>query len=95
MAKLVNLIPGREIVKEDLEDMDVSLPGKVERFLDRAIQVVKSYNLSRRKEQMVIAKIIDALGMTPSELQQAALGMTPSELQQAVTKLKKYKIVKR
>jgi hypothetical protein len=83
MAKLVNLIPGREIVKEDLEDMDVSLPGKVERFLDRAIQVVKSYNLSRRKEQMVIAKIIDALGMTPSELQQA------------VTKLKKYKIVKR
>jgi hypothetical protein len=83
MAKLVNLIPGREIVKEDLEDMDVSLPGKVERFLDRAIQVVKSYNLSRRKEQMVIAKIIDALDMTPSELQQA------------VTKLKKYKIVKR
>ena len=88
MAKLVNLIPGRElpsskIVKEDLEDMDVSLPGKVERFLDRAIQVVKSYNLSRRKEQMVIARIVDALGMTPSDLNQA------------VQKLKKYKIVKR
>jgi hypothetical protein len=83
MAKLVNLIPGREIVKEDLEDMDANLPAQVERFLDRAIRVVKGYNLSRRKEQMVIAKIIDALGMTPSELQQA------------VTKLKKYKIVKR
>jgi hypothetical protein len=83
MAKLVNLIPGREIVKEDLEDMDANLPAQVERFLDRAIRVVKGYNLSRRKEQMVIAKIIDALDMTPSELQQA------------VTKLKKYKIVKR
>jgi len=63
--------------------MDVSIPSKVERFLDRALQVIKSYNLSRKKEQLVIAKLIDALGMSPSELQQA------------VTKLKKYKIVKR
>jgi hypothetical protein len=82
MAKLVNLIPGREI-KEDLEDMDVTIPSKVERFLDRALSVIKSYNLSRKKEQLVIAKLIDALGMTPSELQQA------------VQRLKKYKIVKR
>ena len=80
--KLVNLLPGKEI-KEDLEDMDANLPAQVERFLDRAIRVVKGYNLSRRKEQMVIAKIIDALDMNPSELQQA------------VQKLKKYKIVKR
>ena len=83
MAKLVNLIPGREIVKEDLEDMDTAIPAKVERFLDRALNVIKSYNLSRKKEQLVVAKLIDALGMNPSELQQA------------VQKLKKYKIVKR
>ena len=88
MAKLVNLIPGRElpsskIVKEDLEDMDVSLPGKVERFLDRAIKALKGYNLNKRKEQYVIAKLIHALGMTPSELMQA------------VQKLKKNKIVNR
>lgn len=83
MAKLINLIPTNKIVKEDLEDMDVSLPGKVERFLDRAIQVVKSYNLPRKKEQLVIAKLVDALGMTPQELSQT------------VQKLKKYKIVKR
>ena len=82
MAKLINLIPGREI-KEDLEDMDVSIPSKVERFLDRALSVIKSYNLSKRKEQLVIAKLIDALGMTPQELQQA------------VMRLKKYKIVKK
>jgi DNA-binding MarR family transcriptional regulator len=39
--------------------------------------------LSRRKEQYVIAKLIDALGMTPSDLQQA------------VQRLKRNKIVKR
>jgi len=92
MAKLINLIPSnyttaevlsKEEFNEELEDMDVNLPSKVERFLDRALQVIKSYNLPRKKEQLVIAKLIDALGMTPSDLQQA------------VAKLKKYKIVKR
>lgn len=83
MAKLVNLIPGREIVKEELDDMDVSLPSSVERFLDRAIRALKGYNLNKRKEQYVIAKLIDALGMTPSELMQS------------VQKLKKNKIVNR
>ena len=83
MAKLVNLIPGRKIVKEELDDMDVSLPPSVERFLDRAIKALKGYNLNRRKEQYVIAKLIDALGMTPSELMMS------------VQKLKKNKIVKR
>jgi hypothetical protein len=88
MAKLVNLIPGRElpsskIVKEELDDMDVALPASAERFLDRAIKALKGYNLNRRKEQYVIAKLIDALDMTPSELMQA------------VQKLKKNKIVNR
>ena len=83
MAKLINLIPGRDIQKEDLDDMDTAIPVKVERFLDRALNVIKSYNLSRRKEQYVIAKLIDALGMTPSDLQQA------------VQRLKRNKIVKR
>ena len=83
MAKLVNLLPGKQIQKEDLDDMDVSIPSKVERFLDRALSVIKSYNLSRKKEQLVIAKLVDALGMTPQDLSQA------------VQKLKKNKIVKR
>ncbi len=83
MAKLVNLIPGKQIQKEELEDMEANLPVQIERFLDRAIKVIKSYNLSRRKEQFVIAKMIDALDMNPSELQQA------------VQKVKKNKIVKR
>ena len=83
MAKLVNLIPGRQIVKEELDDMDMSLPSSIERFLDRAIRALKGYNLNRRKEQYVIAKLIDALGMTPSELMMS------------VQKLKKNKIVNR
>ena len=83
MAKLINLIPGREVVKEALDDMDVTLPASAERFLDRAIKALKGYNLNKRKEQYVIAKLIDALGMTPSELMQA------------VQKLKKNKIVNR
>jgi hypothetical protein len=83
MAKLINLIPGKELKKESIEDMDTAIPAKVERFLDRALNVIKSYNLSRKKEQLVIAKLVDALGMTPQELSIA------------VQKLKKNKIVKR
>jgi hypothetical protein len=52
MAKLVNLIPGREVVKEELDDMDVSLPVSAERFLDRAIRALKGYNLNRKKETL-------------------------------------------
>jgi hypothetical protein len=78
-----NLVPVKEIKKESIEDMDTTIPAKVERFLDRALSVIKSYNLSRKKEQLVIAKLVDALGMTPQELSIA------------VQKLKKNKIVKR
>jgi hypothetical protein len=92
MAKLVNFIPSnyttakvisKEEFNEELDDMDVALPASAERFLDRAIKALKGYNLNKRKEQYVIAKLIDALGMTPSELMQA------------VQKLKKNKIVNR
>ena len=85
MAKLVNLIPGnnKSKVNEGLEDMDVALPAKVEKFLDRAIQVIKGYNLPRKKEQLVIAKIVDAMNLSTSELNQA------------VQKLKRYGVVTR
>ena len=63
--------------------MDVTLPSKVDKFLERALQVIKSYSLTRKKEQLVMAKMVDALGMTPQDL--AA----------AVQRLKKYKIAKK
>lgn len=85
MAKLINLIPNNNKPKQNeaLEDMDVALPAKMEKFLDRTIQIIKGYNLPRKKEQLVIAKILDALKLSPSELNQA------------VQKVKKYGVVTR
>jgi hypothetical protein len=72
MAKLINLIPGREVnLKESLDDMDATLPAQVERFLDKLVNQIKGYNLSKKKEQLVIARIIDALGLDKSQLMQA------------------------
>ncbi len=60
--KLVDLVPGKEIkkqvVKEALDDMDATLPTQVERFLNKLIDQIRGYNLSKRKEQLVIAKVI-------------------------------------
>jgi hypothetical protein len=92
MAKLVNFIPknyttakvlSKAEMNEELDDMDITLPTQLERYLDKVVSIVKKYNLPRKKEQYVIATLIDALDMNPSELQQA------------VMKLKKYKIVHR
>ena len=81
--KLVNLIPGRELKKESIEDMDTALPAQMEKFLDRTINIIKSYNLPRKKEQLVIAKIIDSLGMDKQQLMQA------------ISKIKKNDILKK
>ena len=83
MAKLINLIPGRELRKESIEDMDTNLPAQMEKFLDRTINIIKSYNLPRKKEQLVIAKIIDSLGMDKQQLMQA------------ISKIKKNDILKK
>ena len=70
--KLVDLVPGKQTnIKESIDDMDVTLPAQVERFLDRLINQIKGYNLSKRKEQLVIAKVIDALGLDKQQLMQA------------------------
>jgi hypothetical protein len=72
MAKLINLLPKRNIaVKESIEDMDATLPAQVERFLDKLVMQIRGYNLSKKKEQLVIAKVIDALGLDKSQLMQA------------------------
>jgi len=85
MTKLINLIPGnnKPVQKEALADMEVALPSKVEKFLERLVQTIKSYNLPKKKEQAVIARVMDSMGITSSELNQA------------VQKLKKYDVVKR
>ena len=72
MAKLINLIPKNNItVKESLDDMDVTLPPQVDRFLEKLVSQIRGYSLPKRKEQLVIAKIIDALGLDKQQLMQA------------------------
>ena len=85
MAKLINLIPANQKPKQNeaLQDMEVALPPKVEKFLERLVQTIKSYNLPKKKEQAVIARVMDSMGVTTAELNQA------------VQKLKKYDVVKR
>ena len=85
MSKLINLIPGnnKPVQKEALADMEVALPSKVEKFLERLITTIKSYNLPKKKEQAVIARVMDAMGITTSELNQT------------VAKLKKYDVVRK
>lgn len=73
MAKLVNLIPGRDVnskptVKEALEDLDTNLPVSVERYLDKMVNQIKGMSLSRKKEILVLAKIIDAMGIDKQEM---------------------------
>ncbi len=70
--KLVNLVPGKainnKVVKESLEDLDTNLPVSVERYLDKMVAQIKGMSLSRKKEMLVLAKVIDAMGMDKQEL---------------------------
>ena len=70
--KLVNLVPGKSIndkvVKESLDDLDTTLPQSVERYLDRMVSQIKGMNLNRKKEILVLAKVIDAMGIDKNDL---------------------------
>jgi hypothetical protein len=70
--KLVDLVPGKSInekvVKESLDDLDTTLPQAVEKYLDRMVSQIKGMNLNRKKEILVLAKVIDAMGIDKSDL---------------------------
>jgi AAA+ superfamily predicted ATPase len=67
--KLVDLVPGKPMnVKESLEDLDTTLPVAVERYLDKMVAQIKGMSLSRKKEMLVLAKVIEAMGMDKQEL---------------------------
>ena len=72
MAKLINLIPGKaindKVVKEALEDLDTNLPVSIERYLDKMVAQIKGMSLSRKKEILVLAKVIDAMGIDKQEM---------------------------
>ena len=67
--KLVDLVPGKPMnVKESLEDLDTTLPVAIERYLDKMVAQIKGLSLSRKKEMLVLAKVIEAMGMDKQEL---------------------------
>jgi hypothetical protein len=67
--KLVNLVPGKHVnIKESLDDLDTTLPQAVERYLEKMISQIKGMNLNRKKEILVLARVIDAMGMDRQEL---------------------------
>ncbi len=67
--KLVDLVPGKPInVKESLEDLDTTLPQAVDRYLEKMVSQIKGMNLNRKKEMLVLAKVIDAMGIDKQEM---------------------------
>jgi len=58
----------KKLAKESLEDLDTNLPSSVERYLDKMVSQIKGMNLNRKKEILVLAKVIDAMGMDKNEL---------------------------
>jgi hypothetical protein len=58
----------KKLTKESLEDLDTTLPVGVERYLDKMVSQIKGMNLNRKKEILVLAKVIDAMGMDKQEL---------------------------
>jgi hypothetical protein len=71
--KLVDLVPGQPInekkaVKESLDDLDTTLPQAVDRYLERMVAQIKGMNLNRKKEILVLAKVIEAMGIDKQEL---------------------------
>ena len=67
--KLVNLVPGKQMnVKESIDDLDTTLPQAVERHLDKMVSQIKGMNLNRKKEMLVLAKVIQAMGIDKQEM---------------------------
>jgi hypothetical protein len=61
----------KQPINEALDDLDVNLPTAVNRFLEKLTAQLKTYNLPRKKEVLVIAKIIDGLNMDKQEVMRA------------------------
>ena len=71
--KLVDLVPGQPInekkaVKESLDDLDTTLPQSVDRYLEKMVSQIKGMNLNRKKEILVLAKVIDSMGIDKQDL---------------------------
>lgn len=68
IAEEIASFKSKQKTNEELEDLNTALPVQITRFLDKAISAIKGYNLNRKKQTLVIAKMIDALGLDKNEL---------------------------
>ena len=63
----------KEIIREELineaDFSKVQVPSRVKRFMGRFVDGIKGSNLNRIKRTAILFNIIDALGITPQELQ--------------------------
>jgi hypothetical protein len=80
----------KPIQKEALDDLDVNLPTAVNRFLEKLTAQLKTYNLPRKKEVLVIAKIIDGLNMDKQEVMRAIQKIKQADAFGGQKKNKKY-----
>jgi hypothetical protein len=78
MARLVSLIPvNKEVVnkkkiqKEDISDIHAQIPASIKHDIEGMTNKIKSMNLSRDKEALIIAKLVDAMGMDKGDLNNA------------------------
>jgi hypothetical protein len=55
-------------LKESIDDLDTNLPVSIERYLDKMVNQIKGMSLSRKKEILVLAKVIDAMGIDKQEM---------------------------
>lgn len=69
--RLKSLLKEEKLKEEGIEDLETNLPTPVERFLDKLVMQLKGYSLSRKKQVLVVAKIIDSLGMDKNDVMRA------------------------
>lgn len=80
MKKLNKLFEKETTNNTKLDDFQTQLPPQIKKFLQRVVSVVKSYNLPKKKEQLIIATVVDALGMDTNQLNQAVQKIKKSDL---------------
>jgi len=63
-----------------LDDFETRLPFQIKKFLQRVVSVIKGYNLNRKRQQLIIATIVDALGVDVNQLNIAVQKIKRSDL---------------
>ena len=58
------------MVKESVNEAEVTLPAGVRRFMSKFIAALKGSNLNRKRQIAVLGGVVDSMGIDPSKLMQ-------------------------